>query len=150
MWIAPARMRAPRSRRSPNSGWTKYCAIFAGDYVGGRDLARCSARAGTSPRSTAATWSSSRRFEDEAVDSGRGDIDPSRRSSATSAVIDQWRKLPFRDPGLPREILPPDWGAPAAGALFEALVSALEPSALAHAAAHWPPTSKSTSPADPS
>jgi phenylacetic acid degradation operon negative regulatory protein len=62
-------------------------------------------------------------------------------------VIDQWRKLPFRDPGLPREILPADWSAPAAGALFEGLVAALEDPALAHAAKHWLANGKPTGPA---
>ena len=53
-------------------------------------------------------------------------------------LVDQWRKLPFRDPGLPRELLPEDWGAPVAGALFEELVGQLESRALAHAARCWP------------
>jgi phenylacetic acid degradation operon negative regulatory protein len=53
-------------------------------------------------------------------------------------VIDHWRKLPFRDPGLPRELLADDWSAPQAGALFEQLVGLLDGRALAYAASFWP------------
>jgi phenylacetic acid degradation operon negative regulatory protein len=53
-------------------------------------------------------------------------------------MLDQWRKLPFRDPGLPSEVLAPDWSGPRAAAVFERLVAALEKPALAHAATHWP------------
>ena len=49
-------------------------------------------------------------------------------------VIDHWRKLPFRDPGLPSELLADDWSAPEAGALFEQLVGLLEARALVYAA----------------
>jgi len=52
-------------------------------------------------------------------------------------VVGQWRKLPFRDPGLPHDVLAPNWSAPAAVALFEKLVAELENPALAHASAHW-------------
>jgi phenylacetic acid degradation operon negative regulatory protein len=54
------------------------------------------------------------------------------------AVVDHWRKLPFRDPGLPREVLAEDWSGPAAVRLFERMVTLLEGRALAHAAAYWP------------
>ena len=53
-------------------------------------------------------------------------------------VVDNWRKLPFHDPGLPREVLAADWSAPAAGALFQKLVAILEGRALGHAAGYWP------------
>ncbi len=40
----------------------------------------------------------------------------SQRAAFTTylQVIDHWRKLPFRDPGLPRELLADDWAAPEA------------------------------------
>ncbi len=53
------------------------------------------------------------------------------------SVVDDWRKLPFRDPGLPPQVLPADWSGPAAVRLFERLVAALEGRALAHAAPYW-------------
>ncbi|WP_431036523.1 PaaX family transcriptional regulator C-terminal domain-containing protein [Streptomyces sp. P6-2-1] len=55
------------------------------------------------------------------------------------SVLDHWRKLPFRDPGLPPEVLADDWAGPEAVRLFERLVALLEGRALAHAAPHWSP-----------
>lgn len=49
-------------------------------------------------------------------------------------VLDEWRVLPYRDPGLPPAALPADWPGPASAALFARLRTALEPRALAHAA----------------
>jgi phenylacetic acid degradation operon negative regulatory protein len=48
-------------------------------------------------------------------------------------VLDEWRVIPYLDPGLPASALPGDWPAAASAALFAALRSALEPRALAHA-----------------
>ena len=64
--------------------------------------------------------------------------DPARAFTTYLSVLDQWRKLPFRDPGLPAELLAPDWRGPEATAVFERLVVALEEPALTHARAHWP------------
>lgn len=140
MWIAPARMRSAAGQAIAELGLTACCAIFVGDYVGGRDL----------PGLLRGSWDLaeidrryqefSRRWAGQASQlAADGDVDPQRAFLSYLALVDQWRKLPFRDPGLPRELLPDDWSAPAAGALFEHLVSALEPAARAHAARHWPP-----------
>jgi phenylacetic acid degradation operon negative regulatory protein len=148
MWIAPARMRAAADQAIAELGLTSYCAIFVGDYVGGRDLPGLLRESWDLVEIDRRYREFTRRFAGEARQLGAGgDIDPRRAFLGYLGVIDQWRKLPFRDPGLPREILPEDWSAPAAGALFEGLVAALEGRALAHAAAHWPATGKPTGPA---
>jgi phenylacetic acid degradation operon negative regulatory protein len=41
-------------------------------------------------------------------------------------VVTEWRRLPYLDPGLPAEFLPPDWPGPEAVALFHTLRSRLE------------------------
>ena len=53
-------------------------------------------------------------------------------------VLDQWRRLPYRDPGLPREVLPDGWNGPMATARFEGLAEGLRAPALAHVAEYWP------------
>jgi len=50
-------------------------------------------------------------------------------------ALDEWRVIPYRDPGLPSSALPADWPAAASAALFRRLRSGLEARALAHAAA---------------
>jgi len=50
-------------------------------------------------------------------------------------VLDEWRVIPYRDPGLPADALPADWPGAASAALFRRLRAALEERAVAHAAA---------------
>lgn len=64
-------------------------------------------------------------------------IEPGEAFVTYLGLVDHWRQLPFRDPGLPREVLADDWSVPAAVALFERLVTVLEGRALAHAAGYW-------------
>lgn len=49
-------------------------------------------------------------------------------------VLDEWRVIPYRDPGLPSAALPAGWPGPASSALFGRLRAALEDRAVAHAA----------------
>ncbi|MFF2053651.1 PaaX family transcriptional regulator C-terminal domain-containing protein [Leifsonia sp. NPDC058194] len=48
-------------------------------------------------------------------------------------ALDEWRIVPYRDPGLPPAALPADWPGDASAALFARLRSALEQRAVAHA-----------------
>jgi phenylacetic acid degradation operon negative regulatory protein len=138
MWIAPARMKGAAERAISELGLDKYAAMFTGDYVGGKDLSTLLYE----------SWDLAaidRRYNDfiaafrtEASGLEATGVADTRQAFITYlGVVDQWRKLPFRDPGLPRELLADDWSAPAAAALFERLVTLLEGRALAHAASYW-------------
>ena len=138
MWIAPARMKGAAEQAIAELGLDKYAAIFVGDYVGGRDLPGLLRESWDLVEIDRRYREFTHRFAGEARRLGaEGAVDPERAFLSYLAVIDQWRKLPFRDPGLPREILPADWSAPAAAALFARLVALLEGRALAHAASYW-------------
>ncbi|MFJ8894774.1 PaaX family transcriptional regulator C-terminal domain-containing protein [Leifsonia sp. NPDC102414] len=50
-------------------------------------------------------------------------------------ALDEYRVIPYLDPGLPVTALPADWPAPAAAATFGELRARLEPVAVAYAAA---------------
>ncbi|MGO4536979.1 PaaX family transcriptional regulator [Leifsonia sp. 2MCAF36] len=50
-------------------------------------------------------------------------------------ALDEWRVIPYRDPGLPAAALPPGWPGAATAALFLRLRADLEARAVAHAAA---------------
>src|SRR5262249_61154681 len=41
-------------------------------------------------------------------------------------LVDEWRRFPLADPGLPRELLPPDWIGARAAAVFGRLHRAWE------------------------
>lgn len=48
-------------------------------------------------------------------------------------MLTQWRRLPYRDPGLPLQLLPPGWSGETARVLFDDLNNALSGSAREHA-----------------
>ncbi|MFC5909356.1 PaaX family transcriptional regulator C-terminal domain-containing protein [Streptacidiphilus monticola] len=138
VWIAPARMLSSAQRAIEELELTGQCAVFVGAYAAGQDLAAM-VRNG---------WDLDgidRRYQEfiadyaaEADRLARADHVDGRHAFITYlSVVDHWRKLPFRDPGLPPEVLTPAWNGPAAVRLFERLVASLEGRALAHAAAYW-------------
>lgn len=145
VWIAPARMLEAAKRAIEELDLTGQSAVFVGDYAGGQELDELLRNGWDLPEID-------QRYRDfiddhleraEALEAS-GSIDGEDAFVTYVTVINQWRKLPFRDPGLPREILGDDWAAPAAGVLFERMVSLLEGRALAHAASHWPSVAGST------
>lgn len=135
-WIAPARMQRSAEHAIAELGLDDYCAVFSGQYVFGQDL-RTMLHSSWDLESLASRY---RAFIDrfsELADAHRL-VDPRAAFVTYVDMIDVWRRLPFRDPGLPSELLPADWPAPAALALFETAVARLEGRAIAHAARHWP------------
>jgi phenylacetic acid degradation operon negative regulatory protein len=52
-----------------------------------------------------------------------------RAFAARSVLVHEWRKFLFRDPGLPRDLLPEDWPGDAAAAFFDEQASRLMPAA---------------------
>jgi phenylacetic acid degradation operon negative regulatory protein len=118
---------------------TEYCAIFVGDYVGGQDL----------PTLLVEAWDLDELDQNYATfladnahwsDARFSSVEGQEAFVTYLGILDRWRKLPFRDPGLPREVLPDSWNGPAATARFEQLVEALEEPAFAHVARYWPAT----------
>lgn len=134
-WIAPARMLDSARKAIAELGLTGYCSIFVGDYAGGKDLPVLLNEAWDLTRVDADYRSFLERHASEA-ETLRG-VRGEEAFVRYLMIVDEWRKLPYRDPGLPPEILPGDWSGPAATALFEDLVAGLEGHALAHAARYW-------------
>ncbi|HEY9351720.1 MAG TPA: PaaX family transcriptional regulator C-terminal domain-containing protein [Nocardioides sp.] len=138
LWIAPARMRDAAERAVTELGLESYAAIFVGGYHGTQNLTELLYSSwdleaiDQSYRDFIATHSALADRPEDATPSGQDAF------VTYLGVVGQWRKLPFRDPGLPHDVLAPNWSAPAAVALFEKLVADLEKPALAHASAHWP------------
>lgn len=138
MWIAPARMRSAAERAVAELGLDKYTAIFIGEYVGGQDLSTLLYESWDLAEIDRRYREFITRFQPEVAEFGQTGIVSAEQAFVTYlGAVDHWRKLPFRDPGLPREVLADDWSAPEAAALFERLVTLLEGRALAHAAGYW-------------
>jgi len=135
LWIAPARMLDSAERAVADLGVGEHAAIFVGDYRGPQDLA-------TTLYDIWDLRSIDQGYRDfiDAYEPQAQRLARLRDSDAFVAylgMVDRWRRLPFRDPGLPTEVLADDWSAGNAAALFEDLVAVLEKPALAHARARW-------------
>lgn len=139
LWIAPARMQGHARRVVEELSLTDHCAVFVGGYVGGPDLSALLHRSWDLDVIDDRYLDFIQRFRDRVDELGSGSaVEPRLAFKTYVEVVDQWRRLPFRDPGLPEELLPPGWSGGEAGALFERLVAQLQDRALAHAARHWP------------
>lgn len=134
MWIAPARMLEPGRRAIAELELTGQCALFVGEYAGGVELERLARESWDLAAINAGYQGFLQRY-------GRAHARLAALAAAGGApafaaylgVIEDWRRLPFRDPGLPSELLGREWVAAEAGALFERLVALLERPALEHA-----------------
>lgn len=133
MWIAPARMAADALELIDRLGLTEYTNILVGRHAGGQDLARM----------VRESW------DLDAIEAGYRDY-ISRHQLGFQALLrqyegkvparesyihylralDDWRVLPMRDPGLPRELLRSDWPGDPATQLIEEIVMQLEEAAL--------------------
>lgn len=138
-WIAPARMLPAAERAIAELELTDYSAVFVGSHVAGQDLRTLLAESwdldGINGRYR--EFVASHAAIEKSL-AGSALITPAYAFATYLRVVDAWRRLPFRDPGLPRDLLPEDWAGPRATALFEHLVAALEGRALAYAVRHWP------------
>lgn len=137
-WLAPARMQAAAAEAIAELGLDKYAAVFVGSYVGTQDLTALLYESWDLAGIDQSYRTFIQQYEKVATElESRATVDPQEAFTTYLGVIDAWRQLPFRDPGLPRELLADDWSAPEAVALFEQLVQLLEERALAHAATFW-------------
>jgi phenylacetic acid degradation operon negative regulatory protein len=139
VWIAPARMVPAAQRAVAELDLTASCMIFAGAYVDGPDLASVVRDGWDLDEIDRRYRAFIERYEGEAARlEAAGQVDEVEAFVTYLAVIDHWRKLPFRDPGLPREVLGDGWAGPDAVALFSRLVTMIEGRALSYAARAWP------------
>jgi phenylacetic acid degradation operon negative regulatory protein len=117
VWIAPAH-RLDLTRASlERHGLTAYVDLWRAGYLAFGDIVE-----------HAATWwdldgvrSAYQQFmRSHATTDEREPTDPAVAFAAWIPTLTAWRRLPYLDPGLPVELLPADWPAPAARAVFGA------------------------------
>ncbi|ADD46070.1 PaaX family transcriptional regulator [Stackebrandtia nassauensis] len=125
VWIAPAHtMDAARAMLAAND-LAGYVNLFRSDYCGDAPVAEAARQWWDLPRLEA--------MYREFIDALRGDPGADQALPAWIRAVTDWRKLPFLDPGLPRELLPADWPGHDAVTLFGELEADLAPAAAAHA-----------------
>lgn len=133
VWIAPRRILERTLETVAALGLQRYVDVFAAHYAAFDDLPALVARCWDldqlreAYRSFVAEYAPMlerwrRREPGRAPEQAFGDF---------IAVLHEWRKLPYLDPGLPPELLPDDWEGTTAGELFADLTARLEDAATA-------------------
>jgi phenylacetic acid degradation operon negative regulatory protein len=87
-------------------------------WQGGRGGGADGAGGGADSRGADGGGPDSRGADGGGADGGGADGDPGQAFADYARVLTAWRRLPFLDPGLPHELLPPDWLGARAAELF--------------------------------
>jgi phenylacetic acid degradation operon negative regulatory protein len=136
VWIAPAYLHEATTEMLARLGLSGYADLFHADHLAFGDLA-------TKVRQ----WWDLDRTERLASDfvaayepvllgwpDGRAASRPREAFADYVRVLTDWRRLPYLDPGLPAELLPPGWTGARAAEIFFTLQSRLAAAAAEHAA----------------
>jgi phenylacetic acid degradation operon negative regulatory protein len=132
VWVAPGNLAGETRRTLERRGLSGYVDLFTGDYVAFGDARKKVSQWWDLDELTALYDDFLRRFR------------PVRARVSTGAtaleafqlyvpMLTEWRRLPYRDPGLPLSLLPEGWNGVTAGALFDELNGALRGPAREHA-----------------
>jgi phenylacetic acid degradation operon negative regulatory protein len=136
VWIAPAYLHEATADMLGRLGLSGYADLFRAEHLAFGDLA-----------AKVAQWWDLARTERLASDfvtayepvlrgwAGRRALSRPREAFADYVrVLTDWRRLPYLDPGLPAELLPPGWAGATAAEIFFTLQARLAPAAAGHAA----------------
>jgi phenylacetic acid degradation operon negative regulatory protein len=135
VWIAPGNLAVETRQTLERRGLSSYVDIFSGDHLAFGDL-RSKVRTWWDLDELTALYSDFLQRYRPVLDRVSSDGLTSRQAfSEYVPMLTQWRRLPYRDPGLPLSLLPPGWNGVTAGALFDELNHALSAPAREHAMA---------------
>jgi phenylacetic acid degradation operon negative regulatory protein len=124
VWVAPSHRFDLTAASLQRLGLARYVDLFRAEYLAFGDIAE-HARDWWDLDAVRAAY---REFITGYPMSGGATPQPVDESQAFAAwvrALTAWRRLPYLDPGLPVELLPADWPAPAAREVFEAARRAL-------------------------
>jgi phenylacetic acid degradation operon negative regulatory protein len=134
VWIAPARLADDAARLTARLGVTAYVHLYEARYLGFSEASEHVRQAWDLPR-LAELYDS---YIADHADVAEKWAARRRPTGGTEAFADfisalhEWRKFPYLDPGLPSELVLPDWSGHRAAEIFFALLKRLEPAAIAH------------------
>ncbi|MEU8772449.1 PaaX family transcriptional regulator C-terminal domain-containing protein [Streptomyces sp. NPDC048606] len=126
VWIAPAQVAEETGHTLERLGLTAYVELFRGAHLGFAPTAEAVARWWD----LAALAKQHEEFLDRhepvlrALQCGP-EPSPEQAYRDYLQALDTWRRLPYADPGLPRDLLPSDWPGDRAAAVFAELHSRL-------------------------
>jgi phenylacetic acid degradation operon negative regulatory protein len=128
VWVAPGHLSGPVREAVERRGLSAYVDVFAGRHLAFGDLTT-KARQWWNLTELAELYDDFLRRYD-GLPPAATPLDAFR---TYVPMLTQWRRLPYRDPGLPLELLPPGWNGVAAGQVFDTLHKELRPAADEHA-----------------
>ncbi|MFE3582216.1 PaaX family transcriptional regulator [Streptomyces vinaceus] len=133
VWLAPGRLLDDARAMLVRLGLSEYVHLFAADYAAFSDLARTVSDWWDFPaiQTQYAAFTDTYAPVAERL-AAEGEPDPAEAFRHYVPLLTQWRRLPYLDPGLPTELLPPDWNAVAARQLFQRLHAVLLDPSLDH------------------
>ncbi|MCU7820785.1 PaaX family transcriptional regulator C-terminal domain-containing protein [Kitasatospora sp. DSM 101779] len=135
VWIAPGNLAAEARRTFERLGLAGYVDLFTGEHLAFGDL-RSKVRRWWDLDELAELYAEFlRRYRPVLERTETAGVSPQEAFGVYVPMLTQWRRLPYRDPGLPLSLLPPGWNGVSAGELFGALNTALGARAREHALA---------------
>ncbi|MGW2418788.1 PaaX family transcriptional regulator [Streptomyces sp. NPDC001709] len=133
VWLAPGRLLDDARATLDRLGLSEYVHLFASRYVAFSDL-----------RTSVSSWWDFPAIQAQYAEftdtygpvaarlTTRSAMDTREAFRHYVPMLTQWRRLPYLDPGLPKELLPDDWNAVAARQLFQQLQAVLAEPSLRH------------------
>jgi phenylacetic acid degradation operon negative regulatory protein len=133
VWVAPGSLAAETRHTLELRGLAEYVDLFAGEHLAFGDLRSKVREWWDLDELTALYGDFLDRYRPVLDRVTAGGITPPGAFGLYVPMLTEWRRLPYRDPGIPLSLLPPDWNGVSAGALFGELNAALGPPARDHA-----------------
>jgi phenylacetic acid degradation operon negative regulatory protein len=133
VWIAPGNLAQETCHTLERRGLTPYVDVFSGNHLAFGDLPAKVRTWWDLDELTSLYTDFIRRYRPVADRTATDGLTPRQAFSEYVPMLTQWRRLPYRDPGLPLSVLPSDWNGVTAGALFDELNAALRAPAKEHA-----------------
>lgn len=132
VWIAPATIHAETKQALDRLGLAGYVDLFVGAYASDTSLSPEVQKWWDLSELSGLYEAFMSNFDGEYERAVSGVLTPLEAFQIYVPMLTQWRRLPYRDPGLPLELLPDGWKGEAARRLFSDLHEALAPVALTH------------------
>jgi phenylacetic acid degradation operon negative regulatory protein len=133
VWLAPASVAAETRHTLELRRLAEYVDLFAGEHLAFGDLRSKVREWWDLGELTALYEHFLGRYGPVRDRVSAGALTPAEAFGLYLPMLTEWRRLPYRDPGIPLSLLPPDWNGVDAGELFGALDAALGSPARDHA-----------------
>ncbi|MFF0612292.1 PaaX family transcriptional regulator C-terminal domain-containing protein [Nocardia tengchongensis] len=133
VWIGPGTLARETRQTLERRGLSGYVDMFTGTHLGFGDM-RSKVREWWDLSELTQLYADFlQRYRPVLYRVTSGGMTPQEAFALYVPMLTEWRRLPYRDPGLPLSVLPPAWNGEAAGTLFGELDDALGPLARKHA-----------------